>query len=179
MIDLPLQLAISAGMFALTIVLHLLGLMGLVRLGRLHIERWRTPWLHIDRVLVPTMLAVGLAVIHLVEVGVYALLFDALHATSTLEQAIYYSASSYSTAGVPGLSFRAEWRVLASLEALNGILLIGWSTAFLFQTLHRILNAEGDHPFPAGAIAIASPRPSRSGKGAPSGTNSSDTELMQ
>ena len=53
------------------------------------------------------------------------------------------------------------------LESLNGMLLIGWSTAFLFQNLHRILTNEDDHPLPAGAIAKASPRPNRSGKGAP------------
>ena len=177
--DLPLQLAVSAGMFVLTILVHLLGLMGLLQLGRRHATDWRTPWLSLDRLLVPMTLALGLSAIHAVEVGLYAVLYLELGATATLEQAIFYSAASYSTAGFAGLELNPKWRVLVALESLNGIILLGWSTAFLFQGLHRLLHAEGDHPFPAGAIARASPRPSRSGKGAPSGTNSSDTELMQ
>jgi hypothetical protein len=177
--DLPLQFAVVAGMFALTILIHLLGLTGLVGLGRLHLERCRTPWLQVDRLLVPTVLAFGLALIHATEVATYAALFQVMGATTTWEQALYYSVSSYSTAGVAGLTFRPEWRVVGAFESLNGILLIGWSTAFLFEVLHRILNTEDSHPFPAGAIAMVSPRPKRSGSGAPSGTNSSDTELMQ
>ena len=69
------------------------------------------------------------------------------------------------------------WRLLAAFEAVNGMLLMGWSTAFLFQTLHRILQTEESHPLPVGAIAtdadeavedgIDSPRSSRSGSGAP------------
>jgi hypothetical protein len=82
------------------------------------------------------------------------------------------------------------WRLLAAFESLNGILLLGWSTAYLFQTLHRVLQTEETHPLPEGALAeepagetellidepqaegaavvgITSPRPSRSGRGAP------------
>jgi hypothetical protein len=30
-----------------------------------------------------------------------------------------------------------HWRLLASMTALNGIMLIGWSTAFIFAFLRR------------------------------------------
>ena len=87
--------------------------------------------------------------------------------------------ASYSTANIDANALRPHWREVGAMESLNGMLLIGWSTAFLFQNLHRILHSEEGHPLPAGAIATPSPRPSRSGKGAPLGTNSNDTELMQ
>jgi voltage-gated potassium channel len=176
---LPIQLLTSAGMFLLTIVIHILGLMALAALGRIHITHLRTPWLGVDRMLIPTVLAFGLVLIHAAEILVYAWIFTWVGASNTFLDALYFSVGSYSTADVAELALDPQWRLIGALESLNGILLIGWSTAFLFQNLHRILNSEDAHPFPLGAIARPLSRPSRSGKGAPPGTNSSDTELMQ
>ncbi|WP_309604620.1 hypothetical protein [Phenylobacterium sp.] len=166
-IDLPLELAVSGAMWVATVIIHLAGLMTLLKLGRLHLTHGRTPWLALDRILVPILFALSLFALHSLEVLAYAVLFKGVAATQTWEQAIYYSTSAYSTAGVGGQTFANRWRVTGGLESLNGMLLIGWSTAFLFQNLHRILTNEDDHPLPAGAIAKASPRPSRSGRGAP------------
>jgi voltage-gated potassium channel len=177
--NLPVELAVSAGMFVLTVVVHLTGLMILLKITRLHLTHARTPWLALDRVLVPILFALGLFALHGVEVAAYAVLYHAVGATQTWEQGIYYSTSAYSTAGVGGQTFANRWRVTGGLESLDGMLLIGWSTAFLFQNLYRILTNEEDHPLPAGAIAKVSPRSKRSGSGAPNGTNSRDTELMQ
>ena len=70
--------------------------------------------------------------------------------------------------------------MVGALEAVNGMLLIGWSTAFLFQVVSHLMEpSDEDHPLPRGAIARLSPRASGSRSGAPSATNSSDTELMQ
>jgi hypothetical protein len=153
MTSLPLELAVSAGMFGLTILVHLLGLTGLLGFTRLHIEKLRTPWLQLDRLLVPLSLALGVFVIHGLEVAAYAVLFKGLDAAGTWERAVFISSAAYSTAATPDGAFPSGWRVTVSLEALNGILLLGWSTAFLFQTLHRILTTEEGHPLPEGAIA--------------------------
>lgn len=200
MSDLGGELLVSFGMGAAMVLLHMLGLMALIRLTRLHIEHFRTPWLALDRLLVPLSMVTGLFMVHGVEVWAYAALYVLKTAVPNWEQAIFVSAGAYSTAGWMGVHLKDGWRVTAVLESITGMLLMGWSTAFLFQTLHRILQTGDNHPLPEGAIAEepaedgpsgdqpdaagvpagrASPRPSRSGNGAPSGTNSSDTELMQ
>src|SRR6185369_1938458 len=153
MTNLPVELAVSAGMFGLTIVIHLLGLTGLLAVTRLHIEKLRTPWLAVDRLLVPLTLALGIFLIHGAEVAAYAALYKGLDATGTWERAVFVSSAAYSTASTADGYFPHDWRVTVSLEALNGILLLGWSTAFLFQTLHRILTTEEGHPLAEGAIA--------------------------
>ena len=153
MTSLPVELAVSAGMFGLTILIHLLGLMGLLSFTRWHLDTLRTPWLQLDRLLVPLMLALGLFLLHGLEVAAYAVLYRALDTTGSWERAVFISSAAYSTASTPDGSFPHAWRVTVSLEALNGVLLIGWSTAFLFQTLHRILTTEEGHPLPEGAIA--------------------------
>jgi hypothetical protein len=39
--------------------------------------------------------------------------------------------------GYGGITLDPEWRVLSGLEAMNGILLFGWSTALLFAVVQR------------------------------------------
>jgi hypothetical protein len=180
MSDLARELLLAAGMAAAMVVVHLLGLMSLVRLTKLHIEYFRTPWLQLDRLLVPFAMVMGLFSLHSLEVLAYASLYRAVGAVGAWENALYLSAGAYSTAGWAEIVVPRGWRLTAALESLTGALLVGWSTAFLFQTLHRILQSEESHPLPKGAIAgdgeaesdgSESPRPSGSGKGAPSGTN--------
>ena len=177
------ELFIVLGMVALMVAAHMVGLMALVRLTQLHLKHMRTPWLALDRVLVPLLMVTGLFGLHGLEVGAYAALYEGLGVTRTWEGAFFLSAGSYSTAGWLSEPPRA-WRLVAAFESLNGMLLIGWSTAFLFQTLHRILQTEENHPLPEGAIApeiepdpqpaadpaalaTPSPRRKRSGRGAP------------
>jgi hypothetical protein len=176
---LPFQLGASACLFLVTILTHVMGLTALTSLGSFHLTRARAPWLALDRILIPTLMVYGLVLLHGVEIATYAFAFRWLGATPNLGDAIYFSVASYSTADVAQLDLKPHWREVGALESLNGILLIGWSTAYLFQNMHRILNSEGTHPFPAGAIAAPSPRSSRSGRRAPPGTNSNETELMQ
>jgi hypothetical protein len=177
--DLVRELLASLGMVALMVVVHMLGLTGLIRLTDLHLKHLRTPWLSLDRLVVPLGIVTGLFILHGIEVVTYAVAYIVLGVVRDLETALYVSAGSYSTAGWAGVHIEDSWRVMVALEGLNGLILIGWSTAFLFQTLQRLLAGEHGHPLPEGAIAKVSPRDSRSGSGAPVGTNSSDTELMQ
>jgi hypothetical protein len=188
--NLAQELPVVLAMMVATVVLHMSGLTALTNLTRLHIERWRTPWLSVDRLLAPLLMVVGLFGLHALEVAAYAVVYRQVGAVSGWEAALYLSAGAYSTAGWTGLVLAKSWRVLAAFESLNGILLLGWSTAFLFQTLHRILQTEETHPLQEGALAeeplgetelvidepqadgaavvgIESPRRRRSGKGAP------------
>ncbi|MFI4950058.1 MAG: hypothetical protein ACHP7A_03365 [Caulobacterales bacterium] len=180
------ELLAVLGMAAAMVVTHMLGLTGLTHLTRLHIQHLRTPWLALDRLLVPLSMVMGLFLLHGLEVTAYAAVYQDVGAIHGWEEALYLSAGAYSTAGWTGVRLSDGWRLLAAFESLTGILLLGWSTAFLFQTLHRILQTEETHPLPEGAIAeevveevaaepqpeaatagMASPRPSRSGNGAP------------
>lgn len=176
--SLPHELLASTVLVAATVLIHLLGLDLLMSLASLHLRRFTTAWRHLDRMVIPLGIILGLFALHGVEIWLYAFAYRLVGALPTLEQALYFSASAYSTAGETGLPI--AWRVVGALEAVNGMLLLGWSTAFLFQTLtHLTWEEESPQSLPRGAIARRSPRPSGSGSDSPSATNLSDTELMQ
>ena len=54
------------------------------------------------------------------------------------EAAIYFSFVTFTTLGYGDLTLSDGWRLLSGIEALNGILLDGWSTAVLFAVVQRI-----------------------------------------
>jgi hypothetical protein len=152
MAHLILELAICAGMTIGLTIVHMLGLMWLTQVVRFHIEHWKSGWAYLDRVAVPLTLVSGLFLLHGIEIWLYALLHMGLSGL-TLEAALYGSVGAYTTVDNRILGDEPTWRLVGAHESLVGMLLIGWSTAFLFASLHRIMNTEETHPLPEGAIA--------------------------
>lgn len=53
----------------------------------------------------------------------------------TMEDAVYFSTVTFTTLGYGDIVLHDHWRVLSGIEAANGIILLGWSTAFLFEVM--------------------------------------------
>lgn len=151
------ELLISTGMVSATVLVHLVGLSLLIQLTRIHILRFATS-VQVDRILVPLGMVLAIFVIHGVEIWGYAILYWAGRATDGLEYALFLSLGAYSTAGWAGVHIRDGWRVVVSIESIDGLLLVGWSTAFFFQNLTRLMVTEESHPLPEGAIAREPPK---------------------
>jgi hypothetical protein len=84
-----------------------------------------------------------LAVLHGIEAGVWAAAYVWLGAIASPADAILYSVDSMSTRGASGLTLEAHWRMMGALEAVDGMLLFGISTAYIFSVLQvswRILS---------------------------------------
>lgn len=77
------------------------------------------------------------------EIWVWALVYLGIGALDGLEQALYFSTASFTTVGYGALVLTEKWRLLGSVEALNGFLLFGWSVAFVFEAVSKIYTKEG------------------------------------
>jgi voltage-gated potassium channel len=92
-----------------------------------------------SRVLLLT--AVVLLSLHLLEVFIWASVYRLLVPLSeidTLETAFYFSLVTFTSLGYGDVTLGPQWRILGGIEALNGVLLLGWTTAFLYAVLQRI-----------------------------------------
>jgi hypothetical protein len=76
----------------------------------------------------------------LFQVAIWALLFILLGEFDRLEPALYYSAVNFSTLGYGDIVMSERWRLLGPLEAFNGILMFGVSTALMTATVNRVLR---------------------------------------
>jgi len=54
------------------------------------------------------------------------------------EQALYFSTSTYVTIGYGDVVLPVRWRILGAIEGANGIMLLGWSTAFFVSIIDCI-----------------------------------------
>ena len=153
------ELLLATVMVGATVVVHLAGLDALLSLTGLHLRFFKTAWLRLDRLLVPLGIVLGLFVLHGLEIWLYALVYLQLRLQPGLEAALYFSTSAYSTIGEAGAVLPHAWRVVGVLEGVNGMLLIGWSTAFLFQILDHLLAVRERDEIPRGAIAARRRRP--------------------
>jgi hypothetical protein len=76
-----------------------------------------------------------LAILHGIEAAIWAAAYLWLGALDSPLNAILYSVDSMSTRGASGLMLQAHWRMLGALEAVNGMLLFGISTAYIFALM--------------------------------------------
>jgi hypothetical protein len=83
-------------------------------------------------------LFLGIVLLHLIQVGLWAVVFWQARELPTLETAVYFSLAAYTAIGFGDVVLGPGWRVLAGIEGLMGLLLIGWSTAFVFAVVSRM-----------------------------------------
>ena len=76
-----------------------------------------------------------LTMLHLVEIAMWAAAYLGLAALPTVFDAMLFSLGAMTTAGAPGLSLPRHWQMMGLLEAVNGALLFGISTAYMFAVL--------------------------------------------
>jgi len=82
-----------------------------------------------------------MAAAHLMEIVLWATAFRASCEISTFETAFYFSAQNYTTLGYGDIILSDRWRLLGPLEAINGVLLFGLSTAVMFAALSRLVSS--------------------------------------
>jgi hypothetical protein len=90
--------------------------------------------------------ALILMMLHVVEVVLWAAAYRLLpdNNLDTFEKAAYFSMVTFTTLGYGDITLADhQWRLLSGIEALNGILLVGWTTAFLFLVVQRSWQKPG------------------------------------
>lgn len=71
-------------------------------------------------------------------VWVWAVVYLWIEIFPTTEEALYFSIVAYTTLGFGDILLPVEWRLLAGIEALNGLLMIGLQTAMLIDVMTRV-----------------------------------------
>jgi hypothetical protein len=136
-----IPLAVGIITFACSIFVHVLPLGTTVTIVR-HEKRlgWTgtTFWSNFAIVALVILLAL---VAHLIEIALWAVLFLICGEFHDFGTAYYHSAVNYTTLGYGDLIMSPAWRLLGPLEAANGILMFGVSTAMIFTLILRLTQA--------------------------------------
>ena len=113
----------------------MMALVGLVIRARL--ETRNLGFRHVILIMIGVVGAVGLllAVLHGIEAAIWAAAYVWLGALNSPKDAILYSLDSMTTRGASGLMLEQHWQMMGALEAANGMLLFGISTAYIFALM--------------------------------------------
>ena len=132
-------LVVGVGAVACTIVVHALALAATVNFVRHERRLGRAgAGALIDLAIVALVLSFAF-VAHLIEIALWAVLLVICGEFQEFGNAFYHSAVNYTTLGYGDLLLTPSWRLLGPLEAANGALMFGVSTAMVFAVIQRLL----------------------------------------
>lgn len=136
-----MSILVGSGLTMLTIVIHALGTVTWTR----YLQREQKVLTHrtADMVKVLCYTALVLLLLQIVEVLAWAvtwLVLPGVPELNTLESALYFSMVTFTSLGYGDIVIAGQWRLLSGIQAMNGLLIFGWSTALLFAVLTRMLN---------------------------------------
>ena len=133
MSPLLIQLLLASVMVVLTVIMHLTGLALLARALRAAMRRPAS--LKLAPITLLVAAAFGLFAIHTAEIWFFAALYLVLKAAPDFEQALYFSTVTYASIGYGDVLVAKPWRILGAIEGAIGVIMLGWSTAFLVSLL--------------------------------------------
>jgi hypothetical protein len=143
------NLALATLMVGLTVSIHFVGLLGLMWVLRARGHRFRAHESAVGQGAAIVFVVLGLVAILTLEIWLYGVVYLSLGALPDFESALYFSTTSFTTIGYGDVVLDKSWRLFGAVEGANGLLLFGWSTAFLIAVTARMRILEHDwleHP---------------------------------
>jgi len=137
------ELSQATVMVIYTVMVHGAGLLVLSRILRLELQEEATrhvPAFSLRSLFFTIALVLGLFVIHAVEIWSYAALYLELGAVSDLRTSVYFSTITYAGIGYDDYALDPAWQILAAIEGVNGVIMLGWSTAFFVTGITRLMR---------------------------------------
>jgi hypothetical protein len=131
------DLTLGTLIIAVTVVFHTLGLMALTTLTNRFVRNLRLHAHMFGKTVSMVTTVLGIFLLHTVEIWLWAGMYYAGALDSSFEGALYFSTVTYSTLGYGDITLAPSWRLLGALEAINGFILLGWSTAYLVAASTR------------------------------------------
>jgi hypothetical protein len=129
----------SIPLIILTVIIHVLGITFVseraLRVSRTMIER-RPP--NTAFVVITGAATLFVTCLHGLEAGIWALAYLYLGALPDAGTCMLYSLNAITSYGHASISLAGHWELMGALEALNGWLLFGLTTAFLFAVVQKV-----------------------------------------
>jgi Ion channel len=135
-----LPLTVGVGAIVFTIGIHAMALTTIIRLLRHERRLGRAgASFSIDMTIITVGILLALSA-HLTEIALWAGIFEACAEFPAFAIAFYHSAVNYTSLGYGDIVMSHKWRFLAPLEATDGMLMFGISTAMIFTVIQGLVQ---------------------------------------
>lgn len=142
-INLAVPLLVGICLVGLTFVLHAAATRYIIQFVHWRRARGKGGWERIRdmRLVFVTVLAAFST--HLVDICAWGALLMGIDHSRGFTVAFYWSAGAYTTLGSGSVTVPSPWRLLGPIEAADGMLLFGLTTALLFAVIQQIQKHHG------------------------------------
>ena len=134
------QLILGSVMILTTSMFHVLALVTLARLlkraAKLAFFASNTR-LTIGLLTISILFIVG---IHTIEAWLWAAVYISVGEFDQLAKALYFSVVTSTTLGYGDVTLSESWQLLATFEAMGGLILFGASTAFMLAVMRKLFE---------------------------------------
>lgn len=129
------QLALGAAIITLTIIVQV-AILGILATFFGRLKRW----VAIGHKVLKNVIAMVISVLWLVlgitiNTWIWAVSFYLIGEFDTIEKALYYAITTFTTLGYGDILLSEQWRIFGSLSAVNGLIVFGLNTAFLVELM--------------------------------------------
>jgi hypothetical protein len=125
------QLMVGTGLIITCVIIHAICLELLLRRLKVVGPKWDRRLPTYGHVIIMIIVVLGLFGAVTMQAWVWAVFYWATGDVASFADAIYFSTVTYTTLGYGDIILSHKWQVTSSLQAVSGIILFGWSTAFL------------------------------------------------
>ena len=143
-LSLSLELLTAFVMVPALALTHGLGLLGMSHMFNLTDDALLRKRLSARSIFLVALVAILLFALHAFEIALLGGVYLASGGVHDPEQALVVSASYYTTTGAGSDTLPDGWRLIGHAESLLGLLMIGWSTAYLVRKIDRLQEREAD-----------------------------------
>jgi Ion channel len=138
------QILLGGGVSVVNIAIHAVTMVAIIQGGRKVVaygQAW--PIARVVNAMVGTIVILMLA--HVAEVVVWSLAYAVADVAPQGTDLLYFAFVNYTTLGYGDVVPAERWRLIGPITALNGVLMIGWSTAVIFEVLRTaVRGGRGD-----------------------------------
>ena len=122
----------------------------LFMIGANHVIEWRVRRFgpsrgRIKKAVIISVLTIWMFLAIVIEAWLWALVY-LFHSAITVipdpETAFYFSMVTYTTLGYGDVTLTGQWRTLASIQAANGVIIFGWTTALIFYYIQKLYKKD-------------------------------------
>lgn len=139
-----IQFVLGFILVTITILVHALILDKLIKYLDRKSFSWHKHFARHWKIMLITVTVLGVMVANIIEIWIWAIAYYVIAAEgiSDFETALYFSTSSFTTVGFGDIYLQKDWRLMSSFESANGMLLFGWSAAFIFDVVSKLYKDE-------------------------------------
>jgi hypothetical protein len=142
---LTLNIVTGLAMMVLTIIIHSVFMVVGAKIAKWRRSHFGTVRKEAVRAVLLSFLTIWMFLAIVIEAGLWSMLYllnPLITALPDLETAFYFSMVTFTTLGFGDVVLIGQWRTLASIQAANGVIIFGWTTALIFYFIQHVYKED-------------------------------------